>query len=63
MAVDVLPGGRKARLGRAKRADDRRITANNEGTRTAQFGLGWASAASPESGSLSRHYEREWGRS
>lgn len=63
--ADILPGDRKAKplkLGRAVRAVDRRLAANNEGSRSAQFGMGWASAANNESGSVARHYEREWGR-
>jgi hypothetical protein len=48
--------------GPAKRADDRRTAANNEGSRSSQFGMGWASAANPESGSVARAHEREWGR-
>lgn len=52
------------RVGRTIRADDRRVVANSEGnSRTAQFGAGWAATATnPESASVARYHEREWGR-
>jgi len=63
--MDILPKGRQAKplkLGRAARADDRRFQANSEGSRSSQFGQGWASASNPESAAQARHAEREWGR-